>query len=147
MQAIVPYFVQRGQGHLINISSFLGRVPLATFRSAYSAAKAALASLTTSLRMDLAREHPGVHVSLVMPGVVKTEFASNALGDAPPPMSMPPGAPQPQTAEEAAAAIVRLVEHPAPEIYTNPALAGVARRHFEELNAFGAPEPAGAARS
>ena len=37
MQAAVPHFIERGRGHLINVSSFLGRVPLATFRSAYSA--------------------------------------------------------------------------------------------------------------
>ena len=42
MQTIVPHFQARGEGHLINVSSFLGRVPLATFRSAYNAAKAAL---------------------------------------------------------------------------------------------------------
>ena len=34
MKAIVPYFQKRGEGHLINVSSFLGRVPLATYRSA-----------------------------------------------------------------------------------------------------------------
>ena len=31
-QAIVPHFRSRGRGHLINVSSFLGRVPLATIR-------------------------------------------------------------------------------------------------------------------
>ncbi|HVP07615.1 MAG TPA: SDR family oxidoreductase, partial [Candidatus Acidoferrum sp.] len=70
MQVIIPYFQQRGEGHLINVSSFLGRVPLASIRSVYSAAKAALNSLTANLRMDLARTYPGIKVSLVMPGVV-----------------------------------------------------------------------------
>jgi NAD(P)-dependent dehydrogenase (short-subunit alcohol dehydrogenase family) len=41
---------------LINISSALGRVPFASYRSAYSAAKAALGSLTANLRMDLRAE-------------------------------------------------------------------------------------------
>ena len=50
MQTVLPHFVQRGTGHIINVSSFLGRVPLATYRSAYSAAKAALNSLTANLR-------------------------------------------------------------------------------------------------
>ena len=53
MQAIVPHFQQRGKGHLINVSSFLGRVPLAAFRSAYNAAKHAVNALTANLRMDL----------------------------------------------------------------------------------------------
>src|SRR4029079_1504045 len=64
MQSIVPHFKERGAGHLINVSSFLGRVPLASVRSVYSAAKAALNSLTANLRTDLAAEYPDIHVSL-----------------------------------------------------------------------------------
>jgi len=46
-----PLFI--GYGHLINISSILGGMPCTTFRSMYSASKAALNSLTTNLRMGL----------------------------------------------------------------------------------------------
>ena len=135
MQAIVPHFKERGSGHLINISSFLGRVPLATVRSVYSAAKAALNSLTANLRMDLRREYPGIHVSLVMPGIVMTEFAKNALGGTPP--GPPPTGPmKPQTPEEVAAAIVKLIEEPVAEIYTNPASPEIARRYYEDIGAF-----------
>ena len=134
MQAILPHFVERGTGHLINISSFLGRVPMATVRSAYSAAKAALNSLTANLRMDL-RDHPGIHISLVMPGLVTTDFARNALGGTPT-TAPPPGAMRPQTPEEAAAAIAKLIDHPVPEIFTNPALAEIARRYYEDVGAF-----------
>ena len=35
MQAIVPYFKERREGQLINVSSLLGRLPLATFRAMY----------------------------------------------------------------------------------------------------------------
>ena len=49
-------------------------------RSAYNAAKHALNALTANLRMELPSTHPGIRVSLVMPGVVRTEFAANALG-------------------------------------------------------------------
>ena len=59
MQAIVPHFQQRGEGHLINVSSFLGRVPLATYRSAYNAAKAGANMLTANLRMDLSSNIQG----------------------------------------------------------------------------------------
>jgi short-subunit dehydrogenase len=141
MQAIVPHFQQRGAGHLINISSFLGRVPIATVRSVYSASKAALNSLTANLRVDLQKEFPGIHVSVVMPGIVTTDFAKNALGAGPgpggPPSTLPPSSPmKPQSVEEVAAAIVRLIEHPVPEIYTNPASAAIARRYYEDVAAF-----------
>jgi short-subunit dehydrogenase len=137
MQAVVPYFQQRGSGHLINVSSFLGRVPLAPIRSAYNAAKAALNALTANLRVDLRAEHPGIHVSLVMPGVVTTEFARNALGSSPGSSYRPPAsAAQPQTAEEVAAAIARLVEHPQAEVFTNPAQIPIARRYYEDVAAF-----------
>jgi NAD(P)-dependent dehydrogenase (short-subunit alcohol dehydrogenase family) len=134
MQAIAPHFMQRGTGHIINVSSVLSRVPFVPFRSAYSAAKAALNSLTANARADLAQTHPGVHISVVMPGVVITDFQKNALGGTPPLRS---GAlTQAQTADEAAAAIVGLIENPVPEIYTNPAQAGMVARYFQDVAAF-----------
>jgi short-subunit dehydrogenase len=141
MQAVVPHFMERRAGHLINVSSFLGRVPMASIRSVYSAAKAALNSLTANLRTDLAAEYPDIHVSLVMPGLVRTEFAQNALGASAPaaasPAARPPaGMMQPQTAEEVAAAIARLIEHPQAEIYTNPASSELVRHYYADVGAF-----------
>ena len=141
MQAIVPHFQERGEGHLINVSSFLGRVPLATFRSAYNAAKAALNALTANLRMDLAREYPNIHVTLVMPGPVATEFAANSLGARPTaapgvPLDRTPGGPPSQTADEAAAAIVAVIENPTAEIFTNPAQEPMARAYVQDIAAF-----------
>ncbi len=46
MQTIIPYFQERGKGHLINVSSFLGRVPLVPCRSIHSASKSAVNTLT-----------------------------------------------------------------------------------------------------
>ena len=54
MQAVLPHFQARGAGQIVNVSSFLSRVPMASIRAAYSASKAALNSLTANLRMDLA---------------------------------------------------------------------------------------------
>src|SRR6185503_9354196 len=45
MQTASAHFLERGYGHVINISSVLGRVPLAAHRSAYNASKAALNAL------------------------------------------------------------------------------------------------------
>ena len=141
MQAILPHFMERGDGHIINVSSFLGRVPLVAFRSAYSAAKSALNVLTANLRMELRATHPQIHVSLVMPGVVATDFARNALGGPPSPPAG--GRPPPsQTAEEVALAIAGLIDQPQAEIYTNPAQAEIARRYFQDVAAFeAAPRP------
>ena len=133
MQAIVPYFMERGHGHLLNVSSSLGRVPSASFRSAYSGAKAMLNTLTANLRMDLAASHPEVHVTLVLPGVVSTEFARNVVGEARPPMA---SVVEPQTVEEAAAAIAAAIRHPVPELYTNPAMAAMTREYFTDPPAF-----------
>ncbi|MBU6430023.1 MAG: SDR family oxidoreductase [Cyanobacteria bacterium REEB65] len=135
MQAIVPHFKERRQGHLINVSSFLGRIPLALPRSAYCAAKAALNSLTATMRMELRREFPEIHVSVVMPGMVTTDFAANALGD--PPMRPPHGgAYEAQTAQEVAERIVGLIEHPVAELYTNPRQAERVGGYFADVDAF-----------
>lgn len=132
-QAIVPHFQEWGRGHLINVSSFLGRVPYVSHRSAYNAAKHALNALTANLRMDLRATHPSVHVSLVMPGVVSTDFAANALGQTVPPS---PSAAPAQSAEEVAAIIAALIAEPVAEVFTNPASAEMARRYFQDVGAF-----------
>src|SRR4030095_7224808 len=137
MQAIAPHCMERGRGHIINMSSFLGRVPVATPRSAYSAAKAALNILTANFRVDLRRTHPGITVSLVMPGLVATEFARHARRSTRP---IPPGAigspMKPQTAEEVAAMVADVIDHPVAEVYTNPASQAVAARHLARAGLF-----------
>jgi NAD(P)-dependent dehydrogenase (short-subunit alcohol dehydrogenase family) len=137
MQAIVPYFKEKGQGHLINISSALARIPFASYRSAYSASKAALNSLSANLRMDLHGAYPNIHISVVMPPIVSSDFARNALYGTPPP---PPGGLRPdatpQTPEQAAAAIAELIDHPRAEIYTNPGQAEMVARYFSDVAAF-----------
>jgi NADP-dependent 3-hydroxy acid dehydrogenase YdfG len=136
MQAIVPHFIERGSGQVINVSSFLGRVPVAAHRSAYNAAKAALNALTANLRMDLRRSHPNIQVTLVMPGVVNTEFGANVLGDAsrfPIPQHRDPFA---QTPEEVADVVVRAIEHPVAEVFTNPRSAELVRSYFADVEKF-----------
>ncbi len=140
MQAAVPYFEARNAGQLVNVSSFLGRVPMATHRSVYSAAKAALNSLTANLRMELRTRAPGVHVTLVMPGMVSTEFARNAVGGLPTgpswTASAPAGTMQVQTPEDVAEVIAGAIQVPVAELYTNAASAELARRYFADVGAF-----------
>ncbi len=116
MQVALGHFKTRGAGHIINVSSLLGRIPFAPQRSAYNAAKHALNALTASLRMDLRADWPGIHVSLVSPGVVATDFGLHARGGGVDsrqlPMAQPP--------EEVAEVIADVIEHPRGDVYTRP---------------------------
>ncbi len=114
MQVAVTHFKTRGQGQIINVSSMLGRIPFASIRSAYCAAKHALNALTASLRIDLRGEYPGITVSTVSPGVVATDFGLNALGGGLDSRQMP----MVQAVEEVAQVIVDLIEHPRADVYT-----------------------------
>jgi len=135
MQVIVPYFMEQKRGHLINISSLLAKVPYVSFRSVYSAAKAAVNSLTSNLRMDLIKDYPDIHVSTVMPGPVLTEFHKNAIGsDIAGPLSIPASTGvKPQTAEEVAEAIESVIVKPKAEVLTNPASPEIVSRYSEDV--------------
>lgn len=131
VQAILPHFVARGAGQIINVSSMLGRVPYVPFRSAYSAAKHALNAITSCLRLELYAAHPGIAVTLVSPGPVATEFGVNALHSGPDSRAMP-GA---QSAEEVAAVIADAIRTRAADVYTAPHLAEMAQRYYADIEA------------
>lgn len=126
IQAVIPHFRDRRRGHLITVSSMLGRIPMAPARSAYSAAKAAANSLMTSLRLELRVEFPDIHVSTVLPGVVATAFGASALHGGPDSRTLPNA----QPVDEVARAIADLIVHPRAELYTRPELATLAARYF-----------------
>jgi NAD(P)-dependent dehydrogenase (short-subunit alcohol dehydrogenase family) len=114
MQAVLPHFKSRGAGHLINVSSVLGRVPFANVRSAYAASKHFLNALTASLRVELGESHPGIHVSLVSPGVVATDFGLNALHGGADSRALPFA----QEAREVAQVICGVIEVPRADVYS-----------------------------
>lgn len=129
MQAVLPHFKERNQGQILNVSSGLARMPLAPFRSAYSAAKHALNALSASLRMELAATHPGICVTVLMPGIVATEFGLNALGGGPDSKALP-GA---QPVDEVADVMVDLVEHPRPEAYSRPQMQQAVEAYYRDV--------------
>lgn len=134
MQAAAKHFLERGHGQIVNISSFLGRVPMATHRSMYNAAKHALNALTANLRVDIKKQNPNIHVTLVMPGMVGTEFGRNALGS---PADTPIYAgPHVQTVEDVADIIAGVIEKPVAEVYTNPASAAMAQEYFADVGKY-----------
>jgi NADP-dependent 3-hydroxy acid dehydrogenase YdfG len=116
MQEVLPVFKASGAGQVINISSMLGRVPFATFRSAYSASKHYVNALTAMFRDEVRQTHPGIQISLVSPGVVRTEFGVNAQYGGPDSRQLPGG----QSAEEVAAVIADVIATPRPDVYTRP---------------------------
>jgi NADP-dependent 3-hydroxy acid dehydrogenase YdfG len=126
MQTVLPHFKTRGRGHLINVSSMLGRLPMVVVRSAYNASKHALNALTANLRMELAQDFPDIQVSTVMPGVVATEFGANALHGGMDSRRIP-GA---QSAEEIAAVIADLIDHPRADVYTRPGAREAVARYY-----------------
>ena len=134
MQAAATHFLTRDAGQIINISSFLGRVPLASYRSAYSAAKASVNSLTANLRTDLAVKAPNIHVTLVMPGVVSTDFSRNVVGEPVAPVGGSGFAPQ--TPEEVAEVISGVIRKPVAEVYTNPGSSPLVKAYQEDIVAF-----------
>ncbi|MGH7620549.1 MAG: SDR family NAD(P)-dependent oxidoreductase [Gemmatimonadaceae bacterium] len=133
-QAAAEHFLERGRGHLINVSSFLGRVPLALHRSAYNAAKAAVNVLTANFRVELQKRNPAIHVTLLMPGMVSTDFAKHARNA--PSTATSYAGPHVQTTAQVADIVATVIEHPVAEVYTNPSSADMARRYLEDVSAF-----------
>ncbi|MFN8583000.1 MAG: SDR family NAD(P)-dependent oxidoreductase [Gemmatimonadaceae bacterium] len=120
MQVVLPHFKERGRGHVINISSMLGRMPFAPFRSAYSASKHFLNALTMNFRTEVQQTHPDIQFSLVSPGVVRTEFGANALHGGPDSIL-----PDSQSAEEVAHVIADVIESRRPDVTRAGALGQV----------------------
>jgi NADP-dependent 3-hydroxy acid dehydrogenase YdfG len=129
MQEILPHFKERGSGHLINISSMLGRTPHAVFRSAYNGAKHFLNALTANFRAEVAETHPGIQVSLVSPGVVTTEFGLNARHGGPDSRQLPNA----QSAEAVAAVIAGVIETRRPDVYTRAGSHDQVVRYFDTV--------------
>jgi len=141
IQAVLPHFRERGAGHIITVSSMLARVPFAPARSAYSAAKAAVTSLMTSLRLELRAANSPIQTSTLMPGVVATDFGINALHGGIDSRRLP----NPQPASEIAELIAGLIEKPRAELYSTPLLREFAARYLaaEDVAAIEAQPPFG----
>jgi NAD(P)-dependent dehydrogenase (short-subunit alcohol dehydrogenase family) len=73
----LPYLVDSGDGHLVNVSSLFGLLGMPG-QTAYNSAKFAVRGFTEALRQEmLVAGHP-VQVSCVHPGGIRTAIARNA---------------------------------------------------------------------
>jgi len=73
---VLPVMRRQGYGRIIQNSSILGLVVM-PYRGAYNASKFALEGLTDTLRLEL--RGSGIHVSLIEPGPILSNFRANAL--------------------------------------------------------------------
>jgi short-subunit dehydrogenase len=130
MQEVLPHFKERKTGHVINVSSMLGRIPSALIRSAYSGAKHFLNAITANFRTEVHQTHAGIEFSIVSPGVVRTDFGKNAIHGGPDSRTLPDS----QGAEEVAEVIASVVESRQPDVYTR---AGARARVIEHYSSTG----------
>jgi short-subunit dehydrogenase len=112
IQRVLPVMKAEGRGHIINVSSVVGKrgLPLSGI---YCASKFALGGISESLRVELREED--IHVSLVYPVATETDFFDAVhRGDVKGEFS-PVGYVQP--ARDVAKAIARCIRRPRAEVY------------------------------
>jgi len=112
---LLPAMVAKGSGHIVAISSIVGKFGF-PLRSAYSAAKHAMHGFYESLWAEL---HPqGIRVTVVCPGRILTDVSINALTkDGKPHGIMDHGQANGITAETCARKIINAVKKNKKEIY------------------------------
>lgn len=99
-QLVLPEMVRRRNGHIINIASLSGLIPVPG-QVVYAGAKFAVVGLSTALADEFAPQ--GVDVTVVMPPFVNTDLISGTTTNA---------ASKPVEPEDIAAAIVKALNKP-----------------------------------
>ncbi len=122
INALLPHFLARKQGNIINVGSFGGKVPLPNM-TAYCTSKYAITGLTETLKIEL--EPQGIYVSGIHPSATNSDFLERAVfKDSDPQqkqmkqMLSSPLASQP---EDVAKAIWDAVKHPQAEVVVGSA--------------------------
>jgi short-subunit dehydrogenase len=115
-QLVIPIMKAQGGGHIINVSSVVGKrgLPLSGI---YCATKFALQGISESLRLEV--KDSGIDVSVVSPAATESEFGEHVRhGDVR--HEFKPGG-RVQSAEDVAAAIVACIKNPKLEVYPSRA--------------------------
>jgi short-subunit dehydrogenase len=76
MQLALRHMQARGEGLIINVTSLASRLPV-PFMAAYNAAKAAMASFTMSIQLELGNSR--VRIVDLQPGDIRTEFNQSII--------------------------------------------------------------------
>ena len=110
-RAALPIFRQQGHGHLIVVSSIVGRRGIAQM-SGYSASKAAQVGFVESLRTEFVGTE--IHASVVLPVSTDTEFRDAMNRDYGHSVR---GLGPKQSADTVAAAVIKCLRRPVAEVY------------------------------
>ena len=110
IRAAVPIMRKQGGGHIINVSSIVGK-RATPGNGVYSATKSAQIALSESLRLEL--QSANIRVSVVCPVSTVTEFFDVASSRSP--MRFAPAGPT-YSAEQVAASILQCVRRPRVEV-------------------------------
>lgn len=76
IHALLPHFLQRGSGTIVNLSSIGGKVPV-PYLVPYNTSKFAVTGLTESLRSEV--EPKGIHVCGIYPNLIKSDLMERAV--------------------------------------------------------------------
>ncbi len=76
LHALLPHFLERGKGTIVNVSSIGGKVPI-PYQVPYTASKYAVTGLTQSLHAEL--EPKGIKVCGVYPNFISTDLMERAI--------------------------------------------------------------------
>ena len=71
-KAIVPYFIKRGKGHVMNIGSTAGK-EVYEKGNVYCATKTSVEAISQAMRIDMLRHQ--IKVTAIHPGAAETEFS------------------------------------------------------------------------
>ncbi len=111
--SVLPGMLQRGRGHIVNISSLAGKIGL-PYQTPYAATKAGLNMFTHSLRAELADKPVGV--SVICPGYVD-DFGMFARRDKT--GVTVPKLLKPTTTDKVVADVIRAIRNDTAEITVN----------------------------
>ncbi len=110
-RGVLPAMMARRQGHILNVASMAALIATPTY-SVYAASKFGLRGFSEALRREV--QPWGVHVSVLYPGPVRTDFAGDVVERRKTHITTPKWLVL--TAEEVGAAIAGLVLRPRPSL-------------------------------
>ena len=115
MKTALPAMLERGSGHIVNVSSVAGKSPVPGGLT-YAATKAAVISMTETARVEFGGR--GIEFTCVMPSFTNTELIAGTQGTRLVKNVEP---------EDVAEAIAAAIKRPRPDVYVPRAVGAIVR--------------------